>query len=172
MPAASSEIVTDRCVALTTLIGNDADMLSERVAGNIKRAREAKGLSQQKLAQRCSPPTVYQQIDKLETGERRLTFDWVERIAGALKMDPIALITDQEPMDISLSEQVSNEVARILGRVALQGEEPAPGTIQALSLILQELTATFARHPQAYRDPAVALPVADSAARRFGPLAS
>jgi hypothetical protein len=75
---------------------------------------------------------------------------------------------ESQPMVEGMSEQVSAEVARVVVQVALQGKEPAPGTVEALTLILKELSATFARHPQAYRDPAIALPVVDLAARRFG----
>jgi hypothetical protein len=71
-----------------------------------------------------------------------------------------------------LSEQVANEIARTLALVAREGEPPEPGIVQALSLMLQELTVTFSKHPQAYRDPSVARPVVDLASRRFAPVAS
>jgi transcriptional regulator with XRE-family HTH domain len=142
-------------------------MLSERVSGNIKRLRKARGWSKEQLAQRCVPKTVQQQIAKLEDGERRLTLEWVERIAAAMGLDPIDLMVDREPVAFELSEQVAIEVARTLAMAALEGREPEPGIVQVLSLMLQELTATFSKHPQAYRDPAVARPVVDMTSRRY-----
>jgi transcriptional regulator with XRE-family HTH domain len=147
-------------------------VLSERVAGEIKRLRKERGWSKEQLAVRCVPKTVQQQIDKLETGERRLTLDWVERIARAFGMEPLDLMMPREPIQLELSEQVANEIARSLAQVALSGQEPEPGIVEVMSLMLQELTQTFSKHPQAYRDPAVARPVVDMTARRFAPVAS
>lgn len=50
----------------------------------IRELREARGLSQQQLADRVIPKTAQPQIDRLEKGERRLTQAWMERIAAAL----------------------------------------------------------------------------------------
>jgi len=44
----------------------------------------------QNLAERAD--TTNQQISRLERGERRLTTDWMERLAGALGCNPAALI--------------------------------------------------------------------------------
>lgn len=151
-------------------------MLAERVAENIARLRKARGWSLEKVGASCEPPTSYQQISRLEKGDRTVDFGWVERIAPAFGLSPLELIvgemiqTEQpDHMVFSLGEQVAAEVARTLGQVALGGEEPDDGTVQALSLMLQELTATFARHPQAFRDAAVARPAIDLAGRRYAP---
>lgn len=146
-------------------------MLAKQIGANIKAARKAQNLSLQKVAARLNPPTSYQQVSRLEQG-RMLTIEWIERIAGALGVNPLDLIVPGQQLDFSLSGQVADEVARVLATVAREGEEPENGTVQAVSLLLQELSATFARHPQAYRDPAVARPVVDLAARRFGPAAN
>jgi ribosome-binding protein aMBF1 (putative translation factor) len=66
--------------------------LSEQIAANIQEARLARGWSQETLAFKCRPPTVQQQIDKLEKCERRLSLDWIERIAYALEIDPLRLL--------------------------------------------------------------------------------
>lgn len=156
-------------------------MLAERVAENIKRLRKARGWSLEKVAAKCVPPTSYQQISRLEKGPnakegRTVDFDWVERIAPAFGLSALELIvgeqiqTDKPDYQVfSLGEQVATEVARELARVALEGEEPEDGTVQALALMLQELSATFAAHPQAYHDPAIAAPVISLAGRRFAP---
>jgi transcriptional regulator with XRE-family HTH domain len=145
-------------------------MLAGTIGANIKAARKAKGWSLERLAARVEPPTSYQQISRLEQG-RMLTIDWIEKIAKALGADPLELMggtSESRPLAEGMSEQVSAEVARVVAQVALQGKEPEPGTVEALTLILKELSATFARHPQAYQDPAIALPVVDLAARRYG----
>jgi transcriptional regulator with XRE-family HTH domain len=154
--------------------------LGKRIGAAIKRAREDRGWGLEKLAARIdattkpAKPTHYTTISRLEKGERRLTLDWVEAIAKAMSVDPIELMTESHgsaPLFI-LGEQVANEIARSLAMVALDGEEPEPGTVQAIALMLQELTATFSAHPQAYTDPAVARPVVALASRRHAPVAN
>lgn len=54
----------------------------------IKEIREAKGMSLDKVALACVPPTTAKQIQRLEKGERRLTTDWIERVAKALGCEP------------------------------------------------------------------------------------
>jgi transcriptional regulator with XRE-family HTH domain len=147
-------------------------MLGKKIGENIRAARKAKGISLEKLAARVKPPTSYQQLSRIEQG-RMLTIEWIERIGAALEMDPMELIRGQALAEnLDLSEQVANEIARTLALVAREGEPPEPGIVQALSLMLQELTATFLRHPQAYRDPQMARPVLDLVERRHVPVAS
>jgi phage repressor protein C with HTH and peptisase S24 domain len=50
----------------------------------IRELREAKGLSQQRLADLLTPKTSQAQIDRLEKGDRKLSVDWAQRIAKAL----------------------------------------------------------------------------------------
>lgn len=147
-------------------------MLAKLIGENMKAARKARGLSLEKVAARCEPPTSYQHLSRLEKGDRSLTVDWIERVAKALGVEPVTLITGRSSPAPELNEQVANEIARILALVARDGEPAENGTVQAVSLLLQELTATFLRHPQAYRDPNVARPVLDLAGRRFAPSAN
>jgi phage repressor protein C with HTH and peptisase S24 domain len=68
----------------------------------IKELRRARGLTLQSLAERAD--TTNQQISRLERGERRLTTDWMERLAGALGCNPAALIgaySETEPQRFS-----------------------------------------------------------------------
>jgi transcriptional regulator with XRE-family HTH domain len=147
-------------------------MLAEQIGANIQAARKAKGWSLEKLAARVKPPTSYQQLSRLEKGDRTLSVQWVERIAKALEIEPVDLITgDRPPPVFTMTEPVASEVAQMLATVALDGAEPSPDTVLVLSQILQELTETFSKYPQAFRDPAVARPVVDFAGRRFGPSA-
>jgi transcriptional regulator with XRE-family HTH domain len=150
-------------------------MLAKQIGENIKAARKARKLSLQKLAAKIRPATSYQHLSRLEQGSDALNFDWVERIATALNLDPLDLIAPdraQEVVGFSLGEQVATEVAHTLAAVALQGVEPEPGTVQAVALILQELTATFAKYPEAASDVQVARPAVDQAARRYAPAAN
>lgn len=56
----------------------------------IKEWRRARGLTLKQLAERIG--TSNQQISHLENGRRRLTLDWIERIAIALECHPADLI--------------------------------------------------------------------------------
>jgi transcriptional regulator with XRE-family HTH domain len=145
-------------------------MLAGTIGQNIQKARKCRGWSLEKLAARVEPKTSYQQLARLEKGDRTLSVQWVERIAKALGVDPIDLIApERKAAAFSLDEQVANEVALTVARVALDGADPEPGTVQAISLMLQELIALFAAHPEASQDARVARPVVDLASRRFVP---
>lgn len=140
-------------------------MLSERVGRNIERLRLAKGWSRPELGRRVYPITSGQQIERLEKNQRGLTVEWIERVSRALGVDPAELIAGEE-QEFTLTPQVADEVAEHLARVALQGGEPDREIVQDLSLILQDLSATFSRHPSARRDVSAARPVIDFLTRR------
>jgi transcriptional regulator with XRE-family HTH domain len=141
-------------------------MLADTISQNIWRVREAKGLSRTQLGQRVQPPTSSQQIERLEKGERRLTIEWIERIAKGLGVDPSELIAGEQSQFI-MTPEVADEVSLELARIVLQGGEPSPAIVADLSLVMQALSETFARHPTARRDPQVARPVIDLLAHRF-----
>lgn len=58
----------------------------------IKELREAAGLTQEELGERCG--TSGTQIWRLETGERKLTAEWMVRIGQALGVPPAELISN------------------------------------------------------------------------------
>jgi phage repressor protein C with HTH and peptisase S24 domain len=62
----------------------------------IRDIRLAKGWSMQKLAEAAG--TTRAQIDKLEKGERRLTVDWLVRLAKPLGTDPRELMGAMGPV--------------------------------------------------------------------------
>lgn len=157
-----------RCVGISPSNVHCVAMLAKQIGLNIQAARKARGLSLEKLAARIDPPTSYQQLSRLEKGNRSMAIEWVERIAHALGVQPIELIEPNAQRDFTLGEQVANEIARTLAEVVLDGEAPDDGTVQVVALMLQELSATFARHPQAFRDAEMARPVIDLAGMRFG----
>jgi transcriptional regulator with XRE-family HTH domain len=60
----------------------------------IAQIRQLKGMSLTEVANAAS--TTKAQIQKLEKGERRLTLDWIERIARALGVSVVDLIPSVE----------------------------------------------------------------------------
>ncbi|MAF96147.1 MAG: imidazoleglycerol-phosphate dehydratase [Rhodospirillaceae bacterium] len=60
------------------------------MTNRIQALRKQKGLSQQELAQRIG--TSGQQVGNLEAGRRKLTQDWMERLAAGLECGPADLL--------------------------------------------------------------------------------
>ncbi|MBY0430980.1 MAG: helix-turn-helix domain-containing protein [Rhodospirillales bacterium] len=58
----------------------------------IRELREQRGLSLEQLAARAG--TTNQQVSRLEKGQRRLTDDWLRRLAEALQVHPVDLLSD------------------------------------------------------------------------------
>lgn len=65
----------------------------------IRDLREAKGLTQDQLASLAE--TTGATISRLESGERQLTQDWMERVARALRVSPSDLLDVQFTTSIS-----------------------------------------------------------------------
>ena len=63
------------------------------MSNKIKEVRLEKGLTLQALAERVG--TSAPQIDRLEKGLRRLTIDWLNRIAKSLDVTPGSLLNNQ-----------------------------------------------------------------------------
>lgn len=64
--------------------------LRERVARNLRRLRQAKGLSQEELGHRAQISGNY--VGQLEREEKAATVDVLERIALVLGVDPATLL--------------------------------------------------------------------------------
>ncbi|CAO3354088.1 hypothetical protein [Azospirillum melinis] len=62
----------------------------ERLMTTMRELRQAAGLSQEKLAEMAG--TSQPQINKLETGQRKLTVDWAVKLAGPLGVEPAVLL--------------------------------------------------------------------------------
>jgi transcriptional regulator with XRE-family HTH domain len=58
----------------------------------LKELRKAKGLTLEALAQRVGSSN--QHVSHLENGKRRLSVDWMERLATALECHPLELLHD------------------------------------------------------------------------------
>lgn len=76
------------------------------MSNRIKKLRKRRGLSQQALAELVS--TSRSQIVKLERGERRLTDQWMRRLAGPLHCSPSEIMDDTA---------ISLKPARVVGAV-------------------------------------------------------
>ena len=63
----------------------------------IRKMREKRGLSQEQLAQKLN--TTNPQISNLELGKRRLTWEWMQRLAGALECQPLDLVENADRTD-------------------------------------------------------------------------
>lgn len=66
----------------------------------IRDVRRAKQLTLADVASRCSPATTAQTIGRLETGMRRMTLPWLQRIAAALDVQPSDLVSQTARADI------------------------------------------------------------------------
>lgn len=70
-----------------------------KTQNRIRELREAQGLSQLELAERLQPKTSQPQIDRLEKGDRRLTVDWMARVATALGVSQSELLQRESVAD-------------------------------------------------------------------------
>lgn len=60
------------------------------MANFIKEIRNAQGLTLEQLADKVG--TTPQQINFLEAGKRKLTWEWMQRVANALECHPLDLV--------------------------------------------------------------------------------
>lgn len=67
--------------------------LQRNIGRNLRTYREARGLSQEAFADLVEVHRTY--MGGLERGERNLTLKSLERIAGRLGVDPVALLRPQ-----------------------------------------------------------------------------
>jgi transcriptional regulator with XRE-family HTH domain len=60
------------------------------IADNVRKARKARGLSQEGLAEICGYHRTY--VGMIERGERNITIATLEALAGALGVEPVRLL--------------------------------------------------------------------------------
>ncbi len=96
----------------------------------IKELRKLRGLTLEVLAERLNASN--QHVSHLENGRRRLTVDWIERIAKALDCHPFELLDDQlavkserEEVLLELFRSLSNEQQDAFLQAALSVADPA-----------------------------------------------
>lgn len=69
-------------------------VLRQRLAHNLKFAREVRGLTQEELAEAAEMSRTY--ISEIEYRKRNTTIDVLERLSGALDIDVLALLGKTE----------------------------------------------------------------------------
>ena len=69
----------------------------------IREARRARGMTLDDVARACVPPTTSQQIGRLETGTRRASLEWLNRIAAALGVSASDLVRLPERSDVPVA---------------------------------------------------------------------
>lgn len=84
----------------------------------IRELREASRISSYELAERVG--TTQSQISRLETGERRLTEDWMRRIARALNVAPSDLIATATMAEFNEDIEPYRHAERPESDIALQ----------------------------------------------------
>jgi transcriptional regulator with XRE-family HTH domain len=62
-------------------------------ASRLRQIRQVQGLSQEELADRASLHRTY--VGSVERGERNISIDNIERLAKALEIDIIELLTEE-----------------------------------------------------------------------------
>jgi transcriptional regulator with XRE-family HTH domain len=102
------------------------------MANRIRDMRLRAGLSQAELAEIVG--TTQAQIARLETGERRLTLDWMQRIARALSLQPSALLPTAALADVDAKE------VELLAKFRAMSE-PSRTTIIDLARLLADRAA-------------------------------
>ncbi|WP_448580057.1 helix-turn-helix domain-containing protein [Thermaurantiacus sp.] len=96
------------------------------MTSRLRELRKARGMTLAEVAALCDPPTTAVTIGRLETGMRKLTVPWLERLAAALQVDAADLLPGES--------QSMVPVAALLGRDGPEAPSapislppPAPG---------------------------------------------
>lgn len=74
------------------------------MANRIRELRQARSLSLEEVARMAG--TTIQQISRLERGQRRLTDDWMHRIAAALSVPPADLLPRRAKVEQEIVESL------------------------------------------------------------------
>lgn len=70
----------------------------------LREVRKRKGLTLQQVAERIRPHgTTPQTIGRLETGARKLTIEWLQKIAEAMEVDPAELLAVPGAGDVEVT---------------------------------------------------------------------
>ena len=86
--------------------------LERIVIDNIKRIRKEKGFSQEKLAEACNTATSY--IGLMETYRNIPKLSTIERIAGALDVDPLVFFVDSTIITQEHESRMQHKKTKIL----------------------------------------------------------
>ncbi len=70
-------------------------------ANRVRELRKAAGMTLAELAEAMVPPADLAGLQKIETRQRNLTHEWIERIARALGVPPTSLIDEAPPAGVA-----------------------------------------------------------------------
>ncbi len=101
----------------------------------IRLHRERRNWTREQLAYRAK--TSVSQITKLERGERKLTTDWINRLAEALEVNPIALISAWSTEVIGQVQDDGAVVYKERGAQPTLEEIPSPTHAAATTMALE-----------------------------------
>ena len=82
----------------------------------IRDVRKHKRMTLADVAAKCSPPTTPQTIGRLETGMRNLSLDWMNKIAGALGVEPELLVRREREESAKLVARLGEGGAEALAK--------------------------------------------------------
>jgi transcriptional regulator with XRE-family HTH domain len=105
----------------------------------ISRYRKAARLTQAELAVACG--TTRNMVHKLESGDRRLNNDWMEKIGGALHIAPWMLIAPEDVLPNADELETLIESARLTLPQGLPWPEWQRALAAELSIRLRTLAA-------------------------------
>ncbi|GHV60655.1 hypothetical protein AGMMS49587_02700 [Spirochaetia bacterium] len=89
---------------------------------NLKKIRKSEGLSQMKLAEKCNTAASY--IGEIEIGRKFPSVEMIEKIAGALKVEPYLLFKEERP-----KPSISTEARTLYARLSLKDRDAFNGLL-------------------------------------------
>lgn len=108
----------------------------DKAPNRIREFREALGWSQSDLALKLVPKTSQPQIDRLEKADRRLTVEWMTRVAKALSVAPADLIPGEKDTDRSHAMVASGEkIPSVMLSPGAQGALAGPKDLPILGFV-------------------------------------
>lgn len=111
----------------------------------IRALRLERNLTLQALAERVN--TTKSQIDKLEKGERRLTLDWIKRLAAALNVSPVVFLEEAKTYNLQDSTSTAYGYDSILPFPAAEERLPVYGRVDALTGQLKDMNRAVGNTP-------------------------
>jgi transcriptional regulator with XRE-family HTH domain len=98
----------------------------------LRSIRKSRGLTLADVAARCTPPTTAVTIGRLETGMRKLSLPWMERLARALDVEPADLLPASAGSDLPVAAILGHDGAEALSEPQSVPPPAAGATSMAL----------------------------------------
>ncbi|MCS6987756.1 MAG: helix-turn-helix transcriptional regulator [Sphingomonadaceae bacterium] len=111
------------------------------MTSRLREIRMARGLTLAEVAARCRPPTTAVTIGRLETGLRRLTLPWLERLARALDCDPVDLLPGPARSSVPVAALLGADGA-VAPQQTMSLPPPIPGGT-AIGVVVEVTTGDY-----------------------------